>query len=163
MRLLNSNFNIMKTKFLIPILFCCICTGSLWGQSQETFALKLDHMALSVKDLEKSVDFYKNVLKLSEITNLTKKEGIRWVSLGEGKELHLVSTIKEPVMINKAVHLAFKVTHFDALIEALKSQNITYSDWPGILDKITVRADGIKQIYIQDPDGYWIELNSDEK
>ncbi|MDO8317048.1 MAG: VOC family protein, partial [Flavobacterium sp.] len=141
----------------------CICTGSLWGQSQEMFTLKLDHMALSVKDLEKSVDFYKNVLKLSEITNLTKKEGIRWVSLGEGKELHLVSTIKEPVTINKAVHLAFKVTHFDALIKALKSQNINYSDWPGTLDKITVRADGIKQIYIQDPDGYWIEINSDEK
>ena len=108
----------MKTKFLLPVIFCCICTGSLWGQSQENFALKLDHMALSVKNLEKSVDFYKNVLKLSEITNLTKKEGIRWVSLGEGKELHLVSTIKEPVMINKAIHLAFKVIPFYALIEA---------------------------------------------
>lgn len=153
----------MKPKFLILLLFCCICTGNLFGQNQDSFTLKLDHMALSVKDLEKSVDFYKNILKLSEITNLTKKDGIRWVSLGEGKELHLVSTIKEPVMINKAIHLAFKVTHFDALIKALKLQNITYSDWPGILDKITVRADGIKQIYIQDPDGYWIEINSDEK
>lgn len=153
----------MKTKFLIPILFACICTGNLWGQSQDNFTLKLDHMALSVKNLEKSVEFYKNVLKLSEITNGTKKEGIRWVSLGEGKELHLVSTIKEPVTINKAIHLAFKVTHFDALIKALKSQNITYSDWPGTLGKITVRADGIKQIYLQDPDGYWIEINSDEK
>ena len=139
----------MKTKFIILILFCCICTGNIWGQSQETFTLKLDHMALSVKDLEKSVDFYKNVLQLSEITNLTKKEGIRWVSLGEGKELHLVSTIKEPVIINKAVHLAFKVTDFDALIKTLKSQSIMYSDWPGALDKITVRADGIKQIYIK--------------
>ena len=153
----------MKTKFLIPILFACISTGNLWGQSQDNFTLKLDHMALSVKNLEKSVEFYKNVLKLSEITNLTKKKGIRWVSLGEGKELHLVSTIKEPVTINKAIHLAFKVTHFDALIKALKSQNITFSDWPGTLGKITVRADGIKQIYLQDPDGYWIEINSDEK
>jgi catechol 2,3-dioxygenase-like lactoylglutathione lyase family enzyme len=153
----------MKTKFIILILFACICTGNLWGQSQDNFTLKLDHMAISVKNLQKSVEFYKNVLKLSEITNLTKKEGIRWVSLGEGKELHLVSTIKEPVTINKAVHLAFKVTHFDALINALKSQNIMYSDWPGTLDKITVRADGIKQIYLQDTDGYWIEINSDEK
>ncbi|MFV8370363.1 VOC family protein [Flavobacterium sp. LB2R40] len=120
-------------------------------------------MALSVKDLDRSVTFYKNVLKLSEITNLTKKEGIRWMSLGEGKELHLVSTIKEPVALNKAVHLAFKTTNFDTLIKVLNNQNITYSDWPGTLDKITVRADGIKQIYIQDPDGYWIEINSLEK
>lgn len=147
------------TAFLIVFVF----TGTLCAQNTNSFALKLDHMALSVKDLDRSVDFYTNVLKLSEITNLTRKEGIRWVSLGEGKELHLVSTIKEPVIINKAVHLAFKVTHFNALIKALKSQNITYSDWPGTLDKITVRADGIKQIYIQDPDGYWIEINSDEK
>lgn len=147
------------TAFLIVFVF----TGTLCAQNTNSFALKLDHMALSVKDLDRSVDFYTNVLKFSEITNLTRKEGIRWVSLGEGKELHLISTIKEPVIINKAVHLAFKVTHFNALIKALKSQNIIYSDWPGTLDKITVRADGIKQIYIQDPDGYWIEINSDEK
>ncbi|RDI53656.1 VOC family protein [Flavobacterium glaciei] len=147
------------TAFLIVFVFI----GTLYAQNTNSFVLKLDHMALSVKDLDRSIDFYTNVLKFSEITNLTRKEGIRWVSLGEGKELHLVSTIKEPVIINKAVHLAFKVTHFNALIKALKSLNITYSDWPGTLDKITVRADGIKQIYIQDPDGYWIEINSDEK
>lgn len=153
----------MKTKFLLPLLFVFLSTGTLWSQNTETFTLKLDHMALSVKDLDRSVDFYKNVLKLSEITNLTKKEGIRWISLGDGKELHLVSTIKEPVTINKAVHVAFKVTNFDALITKLQNLNITYYDWPGTLDKITVRADGIKQIYIQDPDGYWIEINSVEK
>ena len=118
---------------------------------------------MSVKDLEKSVGFYKNVLNLSEITNLTKKEGIRWISLGERKELHLFATIKEPVKINKAVHLAFKATHFDALIDLLKTLNIRYSDWPGTLNTITVRPDGIKQIYIQDPDEYWIEINSVEK
>ncbi|MDI1303744.1 MAG: VOC family protein, partial [bacterium] len=114
----------------------------------------------SVKDLDRSVDFYTNVLKLQEITNLTRKEGIRWISLGDGKELHLVSTIKEPVTINKAVHLAFKTINFDALVKVLDNRNITYSDWPGELHKIMVRADGIKQVYFQDPDGYWIEVNS---
>jgi catechol 2,3-dioxygenase-like lactoylglutathione lyase family enzyme len=147
------------TAFLIVFVFA----GTLYAQNANSFALKLDHMALSVKDLDRSVDFYTNVLKLSEITNLTRKEGIRWVSLGDGKELHLVSTIKGPVTINKAVHLAFKVTNFDALITKLQNLNITYSDWPGKLDTITVRADGIKQVYIQDPDGYWIEINSVEK
>jgi catechol 2,3-dioxygenase-like lactoylglutathione lyase family enzyme len=99
-------------------------------------------------------------LKFSEITNLTQKEGIRWVSLNEGKELHLVSTIKEPVTINKAVHLAFKSANFEMLIQDLKAANIRYFDWLGTRDKITIRADGIKQIYFQDPDGYWIEVNS---
>ena len=144
-----------KTTFLILTI---IFTGSLWAQ--ESFSLTMDHVALSVKDLDRSVAFYTNVLQLQEITNLTRKEGIRWVSLGDGKELHLVSTIKDPVTINKAVHLAFKTANFDALIQVLVKRNITYSDWPGELHKITVRADGIKQIYFQDPDGYWIEVNS---
>lgn len=150
-------------KKIAVSLIVFVITGTLCAQNTNSFGLKLDHMALSVKDLDRSVDFYTNVLKLSEITNLTRKEGIRWVSLGDGKELHLVSTIKGPVTINKAVHLAFKSANFDALIQALKALKITYSDWPGKLDTITVRADGIKQIYIQDPDGYWIEINSAEQ
>lgn len=150
-------------KNLTTFLLVFLGTGIFYAQNTNSFALKLDHMALSVKDLDRSVAFYTTVLKLTEITNLTRKEGIRWVSLGDGKELHLVSTIKEPVMVNKAVHLAFKSANFDALVQALKAAHITYSDWPGKLDTITVRADGIKQIYIQDPDGYWIEINSAEQ
>jgi catechol 2,3-dioxygenase-like lactoylglutathione lyase family enzyme len=150
-------------KKIAVFLIVFVITVTLSAQNTNSYALKLDHMALSVKDLDRSVDFYTNVLKLSEITNLTRKEGIRWVSLGDGKELHLVSTIKGPVTINKAVHLAFKSANFDELILALKALKITYSDWPGKLDTITVRADGIKQIYIQDPDGYWIEINSAEQ
>jgi catechol 2,3-dioxygenase-like lactoylglutathione lyase family enzyme len=42
----------------------------------------------------------------------------------------------------------------------LEKMNLAYSDWPGATNKITIRADGIKQIYFQDPDGYWIEVNS---
>ncbi len=148
-------------KLTFLLLFSLLFSGTL--SAQETFFLKMDHVALSVKDLDRSVDFYTNVLKLQEITNLTRKEGIRWISLGDGKELHLVSTIKEPITINKAVHLAFKAVNFDGLVKVLENRNIIYSDWPGELHKINIRADGIKQIYFQDPDGYWIEVNSVEK
>ncbi|MDB4013267.1 VOC family protein [Cyclobacteriaceae bacterium] len=38
---------------------------------------------------------------------------------------------------------------------------VNYSDWMGeIPNKINIRADGIKQVYFQDPNGYWIEVNS---
>ena len=145
-----------KLSFLL--LFSLLFSGML--SAQETFSLKMDHAALSVKDLDRSVDFYTNILNLHEITNLTRNEGIRWISIGDGKELHLVSTIKEPITINKAVHLAFKTSNFDNIVKVLENKNITYSDWPGELHKINTRADGIKQIYFQDPDGYWIEVNS---
>lgn len=32
-------------------------------------------------------------------------EGIRWVSQADGKELHLISILKENVTVNKTVHL----------------------------------------------------------
>ncbi|MFX7090852.1 hypothetical protein ABTH94_22500, partial [Acinetobacter baumannii] len=76
-----------------------------------------------------------------EITNRTKSEGIRWFSLSDGKELHLVSTVKAPVTINKAVHMALTTSNMDGLIKKLVANNITYSDWPGTLNKVTVRAD----------------------
>lgn len=87
-------------------------------------------------------------------------EGIRWLSLGEGKELHLISIVKEDVIINKAVHLALTTSNFDNFVKTLERENIIYSDWPGTLNKVNIRADGIKQIFFQDPNGYWIEVNS---
>ena len=130
------------------------------GQDTTSFNFTFNHLALSVKNVDRSADFYKNVLSLKEITNRTKMEGIRWLSLGEGKELHLISIVKDNVTINKAVHLALTTSNFDNFVKTLERAKIIYSDWPGTLNKINIRADGIKQIYFQDPDGYWIEVNS---
>ncbi|MBA4406932.1 glyoxalase [bacterium] len=135
-------------------------TGFLRAQDTGTFSFTFNHLALSVKDINRSAEFYKNILKLPEITNLTKIQGVRWFSLGEGKELHLISILPEQVTINKAVHLALTSPNFDVLINVLKELNITYSDWAGVPNTVNIRADGIKQIYFQDPDGYWIEVNN---
>jgi len=110
--------------------------------------------------VDRSADFYKKVLKLQEITNRSKLEGVRWFSIGENKELHLISIVKENVTINKAVHLALTTLNFDDFVKTLESLSLVYSDWAGTLHKINIRADGIKQAFFQDPDGYWIEVNS---
>jgi len=148
----------MRQKTLLIIFL--LMTGELWAQENPSFNLTLNHIALSVKDLNRSAEFYKNVLQLQEITNKTQIEGIRWFSLGEGKELHLISILKENVTINKAVHLALTTAHFDSFIKTLETRNIEYSDWPGTPHKINIRTDGIKQIFFQDSEGYWIEVNS---
>ncbi len=130
------------------------------AQQKTSYSFSFNHQSLSVKDLQKSADFYKNILGLEEITNRTQQAGIRWFSLGDGKELHLISGMKENVEINKAVHLALTTSHFEDFIQFLIASKIPYSDWPGNNGKVNTRADGIKQVYIQDPDGYWIEINS---
>ena len=128
--------------------------------SKTTSALMLNHLALSVKDLDKSIGFYQVLFDLPEITNRTKIEGVRWLSLGEGKELHLISIVKDPVSMNKAVHFAFTTPDFDAFFTKLQNMKLEYSDWPGNVGNINIRADGVKQVYFQDPDGYWLEVNS---
>ena len=140
--------------------FAAFFSSSLLAQDTTSFNFNFNHVALSVKDVDHSADFYMKVLKLQEITNRSKLEGVRWFSLGEGKELHLISFVKEKVIINKAVHLALTTTNFDSFIKLLDSLKITYSDWAGTTYKINIRADGIKQVFFQDPDGYWIEVNS---
>ncbi len=145
-------------KKSIAIIIAIIYFGML--HAQETSAFTFNHIAISVKDIDKSAIFYKEVLQLKEITNHTEIDGIRWFSFGEGKELHLVSILKEPVTINKAVHFALTTANFDAFVTALEGYKVIYSDWPGNPNKINIRADGIRQIFFQDPDGYWIEVNS---
>ena len=148
----------MKIYLLLIIAF--ILNGSVHAQDKATFHLTFNHLALSVKDVNRAAEFYKSVLKLQEITNRTQMDGIRWFSMEEGKELHLISTVEEEVTMNKAVHLALTTPDFDAFVKKLDQLKIMYSDWPGTEHKINIRADGIKQIFFQDPDGYWIEVNS---
>jgi lactoylglutathione lyase len=119
-----------------------------------------NHVALSVQDVDRSADFYRSVLGLREITNRTEVDGIRWFSLGEGKELHLISVLEGPVTLNKAVHFALTTSSFDGFIDMLRQANIEFSDWAGQANAITRRADSTRQIYLQDPDSYWIEVNS---
>ena len=145
----------------LTLLFAAfLFAGLLQAQDSSTFKFSFNHLAISVKDVNRSAEFYKNVLQLKEITNRTKIDGIRWFSFGEGKELHLISVLKEDFKVNKAIHLALSSPDFDGFVKKLIALKIVYSDWPGALNTVNKRADGIKQIFFQDPDGYWIEVNS---
>ena len=70
------------------------------------FDLTFDHYTIKVADLEKSASFYSNVLGLDEIENRTRKEHIRWFSLGGDSELHVVEGLVNEIETNIGVHLA---------------------------------------------------------
>lgn len=147
----------MKYSFLI-LLLCSLL--QLKAQDTSSFKFVFNHLAISVKDVNRSAAFYKEVLRLKEITNRSAIEGIRWFALSDDRELHLISVIKEPIVTNKALHVGLTSGNFDAFLENLKRLKIPYSDWPGKPNTVNIRADGIKQIFFQDPDGYWIEVNN---
>ncbi len=121
--------------------------------------LTFDHYTIKVNDLEKSAAFYQKVLGLEEIENRTRKPHIRWFSLGNGTELHIVEGSTDQIQTNVGVHLALKLADFDEFISHLKSRDIIPHDSKGRPGSITTRTDGIRQVYFPDPDGYWIEVN----
>jgi len=123
------------------------------------FNLIFDHYTIKVTNLERSADFYINILGLSEIKNRTRKEYIRWFSLGEHRELHVVEGAVDDIEMNIGVHLALKISDLDPFLEHLKENRILTHNSKGTPGSITTRADGVRQVYFQDPDGYWIEVN----
>ncbi|WP_341221118.1 VOC family protein [Polaribacter atrinae] len=120
-----------------------------------------NHIALSVKDVDESIAFYQKVLHLKEIENTASNSKTRWLSLGEGKQLHIIPRPDFEVKTNKAVHFALTTSDIDSFVSYLKELKIEYSDWLGTANKDYVRKDGIKQVYFQDPNSYWIEINND--
>jgi lactoylglutathione lyase len=147
-------------KKLNLLLVALSLAGFLFAQESTSFNFRYNHLALSVKDVDRSAEFYMKVLRLPEILNRSKIEGVRWFVFADGLELHLISAIKQDVVTNKALHLALTTSNLDDFIKTLNTNKIAYSDWPGNPQKINIRADGIKQVFFQDPDGYWIEVNS---
>jgi len=147
------------SQLFVAILFA----GLLQAQDSISIKFSINHLAISVKEVNRSAEFYIKVLGLPEITNRSRIEGIRWFALGDGRELHLISVIKENVTINKALHLGLSTNTFDSFMKKLIELKIPYSDWPGKPNTVNIRADGIKQIFFRDPDGYWLEVNSVEQ
>lgn len=120
-----------------------------------------NHMALSVKDVNASVEFYQKILQLDEIKNTASDSKTRWLAFNDGLQLHLIPRPNSEIKINKAVHFALATTNIDSFIMRLEDLKIDYSNWLDTPNKDYIRKDGIKQVYFQDPNGYWIEINDD--
>jgi lactoylglutathione lyase len=124
--------------------------------------LTFDHYTIRVNNLTHSSEFYMTILGLTEIKNRTEKSNIRWFSLGGKSELHITEGIKDGISTNVKVHMAMRLKEFDAFIEHLNKNGVTPHNSKGEPNCITIRTDGIRQVYFKDPDGYWIEVNEAE-
>ncbi|MCB0457337.1 MAG: VOC family protein [Flavobacteriaceae bacterium] len=144
----------MKKCFLIAVLVAF----SKNIQSQEVIAA-FDHHALAVKNVEVSVDFYKNILQLKPINTPVDNPLIKWFSLGNNLQIHLIQTEDLDIKTHKANHFSLHVKDIGEFVDYLQVKQIPFWDWVGNAQKIALRPDGVQQVYIQDPDGYWIEIN----
>ena len=121
----------------------------------------LNHIAVYVTDLQKSTAFYKDIVGLDTIPEPFHDGKHTWFQVAERSHLHLISGATAKTTHDKNSHLCFSVPSVEKFIETLTKARIPYEDWKGAKQAVTVRVDGIKQIYFQDPDGFWIEINND--
>lgn len=152
--------SIRRTPFLAGLAVSLVL-GCAGAQSSATSAkgLHFDHLAVEVSKLDRSAEFYATVLQLEETFDATDKAHIRWFSLGEDRQLHIIASETFAGALGKGVHLALTTNDFDAFVQHVDALQVPYESWPGDKSKSNVRPDGVRQIYLQDPDGYWIEIN----
>lgn len=129
------------------------------GHSQNTNQPTFNHAALCAKDLRKTAAFYTTVLQLQTIHHPFNDTLHVWLKIGDGLALHIIKGDCADQVHNIAIHLCFSVPDLDSFMKHLDALNIKYGNWNGEPKKIQLRADGVRQIYFQDPDGFWIEVN----
>lgn len=151
----------MKTyTFLIVIAFSVLSMNRLSAQNMNTpQSATLNHIAVYVSDLNKSASFYQTLLNLNKIEEPFKDGRHVWFSLGAAGQMHLIQGAKSKTEHDKNEHLCFSVHSIQDFISRLDLQKIDYVNWEGTAKAPTVRVDGVKQVYFQDPDGHWLEVN----
>ena len=143
------------------LLIIAIILSSMYSIAQ-TFSLELNHYSIIVKDKVISGAFYKNILQLKEVPtpwgDNTPLPAI-FFDLGNNQQLHITEYNTEGIKLHKFIHFAFSVNDYDGYLEFLNENGIEYGEFSGKNMKFQTRIDGVRQIYFQDPDGYWIEVN----
>lgn len=114
--------------------------------------LELNHIAIHVADVEQSCQFYEKVLQLNRMKRPAFSFPGAWFRLGAHQELHLIGGRTEPANNHdRGSHLALMIDDMDAWEAYFTDMGVSY------LPRRT-RPDGAFQIYVTDPDGYYIEL-----
>ena len=131
-------------------------------QTANAQAPHLNHTTIYVVDMNKSAEFYEKAMMLQRISEPFHDNRHIWMKMGEHSQLHIVQGAKQVMPHDINIHLAFSVPSVDNFARHLDSLNVKYGNWAQSSKEPQVRPDGIKQIYLQDPDGYWIEVNDDK-
>jgi catechol 2,3-dioxygenase-like lactoylglutathione lyase family enzyme len=113
---------------------------------------ELNHVAIYVTDVPRSVDFYHRVLKLESLPRPAFDFPGAWFRLGASQELHLIGDRGEPYPeMNRNNHFALRVDDIDSWQSHLAEARATFA-------RKKLRPDGAWQIFVSDPDGHTIEL-----
>ena len=150
------NNSYMKKNMLIAALFTCFSFYTSLAQQGKTH---INHTAIYVVDVKASAAFYQHIIGLDTIPEPFHDGKHAWFKTGPGIALHIIQGAASKKEYYKNQHTCFSVASVEKFTTLLTTKNISWEDRDGAKMATTTRVDGVKQIWLQDPDGYWIEIN----
>lgn len=161
---MNNTFDLILAKKILFSLsvFILIIAIPHFGYSQNNPTINqpvFNHAALCAKDLKKTAAFYSTVMQLQTIHHPFNDTVHVWFKIGNRLALHVIKGDCPDRVHDISIHLCFSVPNLDMFMRHLDKLNVKYGNWNGEAKKVSLRPDGVHQIYLQDPDGFWIEVN----
>lgn len=122
----------------------------------------MDHVTFYVSNLQESIDFYSEVFGFSIKEDHSKDES-PWAIIGlQGRAyLCLYQTSVVANENNTIMHWGFHIDtdNIDALSTTLQEKGVKVRDFPGAKNKVVNYGES-HSLYVEDPDGYSIELST---
>lgn len=146
-------------KYLLVLSFSLIVSFAF--SQQKSIKSHINHTAIYVVDIAKSSNFYTNMIGLDTVPEPFHDGKHIWYKTAEHTMLHVIQGADQKKEYYKNQHTCFTVPNFNAFVENLLKLNWAFEDVNGNKNKITTRVDGVHQIWLQDPDNYWVEINDD--
>ncbi len=149
-------------KIILPVFlaaFFLMINYKTFAQQNTPPKASLNHVALYVTNLKNSSSFYQTIINLDTIPEPFHDGKHAWFRIGAGIALHIIQGAETKKEYYKNQHTCFSVISVGDFIKILQKNNIAWEDRDGTKMAVTTRVDGVKQIWLQDPDGYWLEIN----
>lgn len=141
------------------IFFFLVLLWSSFVAHAQSQKASINHIAIYVVDAKTSASFYQNIVGLDTVPEPFHDGKHFWLRVGTGVTMHIIEGADKKKEYYKNQHTCFSVASVEGFIETLKKKNIPFEDRDGKKSAFTVRVDSVKQIWLQDPDGYWVEIN----
>lgn len=120
---------------------------------------RLDHIALLVRDLDETAKFLTEVLQIREVPDPMGGTHIRWFEFGNAQRFHIQAGDISRTHVEKRTHFALSAPDLDAVIGHFRATGVAFSNMAGVAGEVNVRPDGMRAVFVQDPNGYWFEIN----
>lgn len=150
---------------------------------EELFMIKeIAHVGITVSDMKKSIEFYRDVLGLTYVGSITmegaatdllfnREHCVADVAYLNGSDQLLAPPIeliqfvsgnvsREPSSLHKTSisEICFRVEDMDAVYQELKSKNVEFLSPPQFFDFSQQGFGKSKAVYLKDPDGIILEF-----